>query len=271
MKKTKLNGLDYLQHCKHNHTKITALTCYDASFAQVISACGVDILLIGDTLGMVIQGHPTTLPATLPDLCTHTAYAARGNQGAWLMADLPFMTYATPEAAYQHAAQLMQQGAHMVKLEGGAWLAPTVEGLVTRGIPVCGHLGLTPQSVYQLGGYKIQGQRQDQAHHILEDAKRLEQAGASLLVLECLPMALAQTITEHLQIPTIGIGAGPHTDGQILVLYDMLGITPGQQRRFCKNFLAHIHTLTQNPIETAISDYIQAVKTGTFPAPEHCY
>lgn len=246
--------------------KIAMLTCYDASFAAIMDQSGVDALLVGDSLGMVVQGHDTTLPVTLNDICYHTACVARGNRAPLLIADMPFGFYATPERALDNAALLMRAGAEMVKLEGGAWLVPTVGMLVERGIPVCAHLGLTPQSVHQLGGFKVQAKTEAAADQLLADAIALQQAGASLLVLEAIPRALADRVTATLLIPTIGIGAGPGCSGQVLVMHDMLGAFPGHRPKFVKNFMEN-----QTDIGAAISAYVNAVKEGSFPAPEHCF
>lgn len=250
---------------KQRGEKFCVLTVYDASFAHLLSNLGVEVLLVGDSLGMVIQGHDSTVPVTMEDMCYHTRLVARGNQGSLLMADMPFMSYATTEQTLVNAAQLMAAGAHMVKLEGGAWLAPTIRSLTERGIPVCAHLGLTPQSVHLIGGYKVQGKTADQATRLKQDALALEAAGAQMLVLECVPSGLAQEVAESLSIPVIGIGAGSKVDAQVLVLHDMLGITPGRQARFVKNFMGG------GSIESAIQAYIREVKTQAFPAVEHEY
>jgi 3-methyl-2-oxobutanoate hydroxymethyltransferase len=222
--------------------------------------------LIGDSLGMVCQGHQSTLPVTMADIVYHTACVARGNKSALIVADLPFGSYPTPEVTFANAVQLMQAGAHMVKLEGGAWLESTVKFLTERSIPVCAHLGLTPQSVHQLGGYKVQGKTVESAARLKTDALTLAVAGAALLVLEAIPSPLGQEVTELLAIPTIGIGAGPHCSGQVLVMHDMLGIFPGHKARFVKNFMAG-----QSSIDDAVKAYVAAVKDGSFPAPEHCF
>jgi 3-methyl-2-oxobutanoate hydroxymethyltransferase len=246
--------------------KITMLTCYDASFAALMDRCGVEMLLVGDSLGMVSQGHQSTLPVTLADMAYHTASVARGNRTALLVADMPFGTYATPEAAFSNAAELMRAGAHMVKLEGGAWLASTVRFLTERAIPVCAHVGLTPQSVHILGGFKVQGKSVAGAEQMKDDALALQAAGASVLVLEAIPAALGREVTEALAIPTIGIGAGPDCSGQVLVMHDMLGVFPGHKARFVKNFMDG-----QTSIDAAVKAYVAAVKDGSFPAPEHCF
>ena len=246
--------------------KIAMLTCYDASFAALMDQTGVDALLVGDSLGMVIQGHSTTLPVTLEDICYHTACVARANRTALVIADMPFGFYATPAPALDNAALLMRAGAEMVKLEGGSWLVPTVKMLVERGIPVCAHLGLTPQSVHQLGGFKVQGKTDAAAEQLLADALALQNAGASLLVLEAIPTTLADRVTTSLGIPTIGIGAGPGCSGQVLVMHDMLGVFPGHRPKFVKNFMDD-----QPSIAAAIGAYVSAVKDQRFPAVEHCF
>jgi len=247
-------------------TKITMLTCYDASFASLMDRCGVEILLVGDSLGMVCNGHNSTLPVTVAEVAYHTAAVARGSKSAMIIADMPFGSYATPEAAFNNAVTLIQAGAHMVKLEGGAWLADTVRFLTERAIPVCAHLGLTPQSVHQLGGYKVQGKTIESADHLKADAKLLQAAGASLLVLEAIPAALGKEVTELLAIPTIGIGGGPDCSGQVLVMHDLLGVFPGRKARFVKNFMDG-----QTSIDAAVTAYVTAVKDGSFPALEHCF
>lgn len=246
--------------------KIAMLTCYDASFATLMDRCGVDVLLVGDSLGNVCQGHSSTLPVTLADIAYHTASVARGNQTALLIADMPFGTYATPESAFENAVKLMQAGAQMVKLEGGAWLADTVKFLTDRAVPVCAHLGLTPQSVHQLGGFKVQGKTAEGAEKLKADALILQEAGASILVLEAIPTALGKEVTEMLAMPTIGIGAGADCSGQVLVMHDMLGVFPGRKARFVKNFMEG-----QTSIEDAVRAYIAAVKDKSFPAAEHCF
>lgn len=244
--------------------KFAVLTAYDATFAHQVSRAGIEMILVGDSLGMVLQGHDSTLPVSLDDMAYHTACVARGNQGAMIMADLPFMSYATPEQAMASSATLMSAGAQIVKLEGGSWLCETVSLLAERGIPVCAHLGLTPQAVNKLGGYRIQGRSQESALAMIEDARRLEAAGASLLLLECVPSVLAQEITLNANVPVIGIGAGPHTDAQVLVLQDILGITAGRTPRFVKNFLAE-----SDSIEDALRLYGEQVRDGRFPTAEH--
>lgn len=246
--------------------KIVMLTCYDASFAVLLERAGVDALLIGDSLGMVIGGHTSTLPVTLDEMIYHTRCVAAGARSALIIADMSFGSYqASPEQAYANAARLMAAGAQMVKVEGGAWAARTVEFLVARGIPVCGHLGLQPQSVHRLGGYKAQGTSEASAQTLREDLRALALAGVDLLVLEMVAAALAAALTKEFAVPTIGIGAGPGCSGQVLVLYDMLGIYPGKPARFVRNFMAGSHS-----IEAAVAAYVKAVKDGSFPGPEHC-
>ena len=248
------------------HDKITMLTCYDASFAALMDRCGVEILLVGDSLGMVCQGHSSTLPVTIADVCYHTASVARGNHTALLVADMPFGSCATPQIAFANAVLLMQAGAQVVKLEGGAWLAETVRFLTERGVPVCAHLGLTPQSVHALGGYRVQGKSVESAEQLKIDAVALQSAGASMLVLEAIPATLGKETTDLLHIPTIGIGAGPDCSGQVLVMHDMLGTFPGRKARFVKNFMDGA-----NSIEAAVNAYIAAVKDNSFPSQEHCF
>ncbi len=255
-----------LKAMRDANDKITMLTCYDSSFAALMDRCGVDILLIGDSLGMVCQGHTSTLPVTLTDMIYHTSNVARGNQTALIAADMPFGSYPTPEIAFQNAAQLMQAGAQMVKLEGGAWLVETIRFLTERAIPVCAHIGLTPQSVHQLGGYKVQGKTHQAAETLKTDALTLQKAGACALLLEAIPASLGKEITELLHIPTIGIGAGADCSGQVLVMHDLLGVFPGRKARFVKNFMQG-----QDSIDAAIQAYISAVKSVSFPAAEHCF
>ena len=245
--------------------KIACLTAYDASFAQLLDAAGVDVVLVGDSLGMVIQGHDTTVPVTMDQMVYHSAAVARGARRALLMTDLPFMSYATPEQALANATRLMQEGgARMVKLESGASQLQIVEFLTRHDIPVCAHLGLRPQSVHKTGGFRVQGREREAAAQMLADAQALEAAGADLLLLECIPSALGRTITEAVHVPVIGIGAGPATDGQILVLYDILDITAGRKPRFVRNFMAGAGDCQQ-----AVAAYVAAVRDGSYPAPEH--
>jgi 3-methyl-2-oxobutanoate hydroxymethyltransferase len=230
--------LSTLQKMTQDGDKITMLTCYDASFAALLETAGVETLLIGDSLGNVLQGHETTLPVTLRDIVYHTACVARGAKRAFIIGDMPFGTFQLgPADTFRNAAEIMAAGAQMVKLEGGKPMAETVAYLVERGVPVCGHLGLTPQSVHQLGGYKVQGRQLSDAERLLEDAKLLEEAGAGMLVLEAIPSPLAKQVTEALSIPTIGIGAGVDCSGQVLVLHDMLDVFPGKKAKFVKNFM----------------------------------
>ncbi|RXZ33952.1 3-methyl-2-oxobutanoate hydroxymethyltransferase [Oxalobacteraceae bacterium CAVE-383] len=246
--------------------KLTMLTCYDASFASLMDNCGVEILLVGDSLGMVCQGHDSTLPVTLEEMAYHTACVARGNRTALLVTDMPFGTYSTPEAACRNATRLIQAGAHMVKIEGGAWLAETIQYLYERAIPVCAHIGLTPQSVHLMGGYKVQGKTAAAAERMMADALALQQAGACMVVLEAIPAQLGKELSDALHMPTIGIGAGVDCDGQVLVMHDMLGAFPGRKARFVRNFMEG-----SDSIAAAVSAYVAAVKDGSFPAPEHCF
>jgi 3-methyl-2-oxobutanoate hydroxymethyltransferase len=248
-------------------TKIAMLTAYDASFAALADRAGVDVLLVGDSLGMVIQGHDSTLPVSLDDVLYHTRCVAAGSGRALLIADLPFGSYqGSPEAAYAASAAALKAGAQMVKLEGGAWLAPTVAFLTTRGVPVCGHVGLLPQSVNVLGGYRVQGKTLDAAEALLADARALVAAGAAMLVVECVPRELGEALTRAAGVPVIGIGAGPACSGQVLVIYDALAIQPGRPARFVRNFMAG-----HDSIEAALAAYVAAVKEGSFPGPEHCF
>lgn len=246
--------------------KITMLTCYDASFAALMDACGVETLLVGDSLGMACQGQSSTLPVTVAEIAYHTASVARGNKTALLIADMPFGSYATPQAGFENAVKLMQAGAQMVKIEGGAWVAETVRFLVERSVPVCAHLGLLPQSVHALGGYKVQGKTQESAARLKADALALQEAGASLLVLEAIPATLGRETTDLLEMPTIGIGAGPDCSGQVLVMHDMLGVFPGHKAKFVRDFMEG-----QSSIAGAVSAYVSAVKDKSFPAAEHCF
>jgi 3-methyl-2-oxobutanoate hydroxymethyltransferase len=256
-----------LQAMKLRGEKITVLTAYDASFAAAMDEAGVDVILVGDSLGMVVQGHSTTLPVTLDQMVYHAACVTRGAARAALVVDLPFMSYATPSAALESAARLVREaGAQMVKLEGGRKRLDTVRALAEQDIPVCAHLGLLPQSFHRIGGFVVQGRDDRSARALLEEAKLLEAAGASLLVLECIPAALAGEVTASLSIPTIGIGAGPDCDGQVLVCYDLLGLTPGKRPKFSKDFLAG-----SGDIRTAFRQYVEDVRGGRFPGPEHCF
>lgn len=254
-----------LRAMKGRGERVACLTCYDASFCRLLEQAGVEVLLVGDSLGMVIQGQESTLPVTLDQMVYHSACVARRRQRALIVADLPFLTYATPECALESAGRLMQEGgAHMVKLEGGAPMVGTVRQLSDQGVPVCAHLGLLPQSVHRLGGYRYQGRDHASAQAIRHDALALQDAGAGLLVLECVPAELATEIARTLSIPVIGIGTGSGCDGQVLVLYDMLGLNPDRPPRFSKDFMAG-----SDGIAAAVTDYVRAVKAGEFPGPEH--
>ncbi len=256
-----------LQKLRDDGVKIAVLTCYDASFAAMLDAAGLDSLLIGDSLGMVLQGHDTTLPVTLAHMAYHTQCVARGSKRSFLVADMPFGSYQeSPQQAFRSAAELMAAGAQMVKLEGGAEFADTIRFLTRRGVPVCGHLGLTPQSVHQFGGYRVQGKGEDAEQKLIEDAVELEAAGAGLLVLEAIPAGLGERVTQRLHIPTIGIGAGPGCSGQVLVLHDMLDVFPGKKARFVRNFMKGA-----SGIADAAERYVRAVRDGSFPAEEHSF
>ena len=264
MKKVTINTLLAM---KQAGEKFATLTAYDASFAGVLEQAGVDVILVGDSLGMVIQGHDTTLPVSMDDMVYHAACVARNTRQALLMVDMPFMSYSGIDQALNNAARLMREGgAHMVKLEGGSVQLPVVQALTEQGIPVCAHLGLQPQSVHKLGGYRVQGRDQASADAMLLDAEKLQQAGADMLLLECVPTLLANEITQNVQVPVIGIGAGPGTDAQVLVLQDILGITPGKPPRFSKNFMQQAAG-----IHEAVAAYVSAVKQGRFPAPEQSF
>ncbi|QWE22326.1 3-methyl-2-oxobutanoate hydroxymethyltransferase [Polynucleobacter sp. AP-Jannik-300A-C4] len=244
--------------------KISMLTAYDSTMSALLNRCGVDTILIGDSLGNVIQGHSSTIPVTVEQVAYHTECVARANTHAFVIADLPFASYGDPVQALDSAAELMRAGADMVKLEGGDWQIDIIQYLVERSVPVCAHLGLLPQSVHILGGYKVQGKSKDAASLMLEQAIACEQAGAQMIVLEAIPSSLGKLITESLSIPTIGIGAGADCSGQVLVLQDMLGISPGKPPKFVKNFLdGHAS------IEAAVKAYVREVKSGKFPGPEH--
>lgn len=255
-----------LRRMKREHQRIAVLTAYDAAFGRLMDEAGVEVLLVGDSLGNVFQGRDNTVPVSLDDMVYHTAAVSRGAGKALVVADMPFLTYTNPDQAAATAARLMQDGgAHMVKLEGGAVMVETVRHLARHGVPVCAHLGLLPQSALKRG-YRVQGRDQHAAEAMLKEAEAMEAAGADLLVLECVPRPLAAEITANLEIPVIGIGAGPECDGQVLVVYDMIGITPGRQPSFSRDFLAGTGT-----IQGAVTAYVEAVKAGTFPGPEHCF
>lgn len=256
-----------LKEMKRAGEKIACLTAYDYSFAALLDRAGVDLIMIGDSLGMVMQSHDSTLPVTMNDMVYHTTCVARGVSRALIVADLPFMSYQTShEQALANAGRLMQAGGQVVKLEGGEPMADTVRFVVERGIPVCGHIGLTPQSVHALGGYRVQGKTDAAAERLRRDAKLLEDAGACLLVLEAVPAALAKQVAQDLSIPVIGIGAGVDADAQVLVLHDMLGLYPRPSPKFSKNFMQ-----SADSIEAAIKSYVNAVKSRSFPGPEHSY
>jgi 3-methyl-2-oxobutanoate hydroxymethyltransferase len=259
--------LNALQKMAQEGNKITMLTCYDASFAALLEEAGVESLLIGDSLGMVLQGHESTLPVTLRDMVYHTACVARGAKRAFIIGDMPFGTFQiSAQEAFRNAAEIMAAGAHMVKIEGGRPMLETIEFLTRRGIPVCGHLGLTPQSVHQLGGYRVQGKGDAAAQVMLEEAKLLEEAGAGMIVLEAIPAALAGDITAAVRVPTIGIGAGVECSGQVLVLHDMLDVYPGKKAKFVKNYMRLAGT-----IQGAAEMYVREVKARTYPGPEHSF
>lgn len=259
--------LPALLEMKKNQDKIAMLTCYDACFASVLDASGVDILLVGDSLGMVLAGMPSTLPVSMDMMEYHTRCVAAGNQTAFILADMPFGSYQeSMEQAYRNAARLMAAGANMVKLEGTAWLAPTVEYLTTRDIPVCAHLGLTPQSVSALGGYRVQGRDAKAAKVLKVNAKAMQDAGAQLVLFELIPGKLAGDISKSLTVPTIGIGAGVDCDGQVLVLHDMLNVFPGKKPKFVRNFMDN-----QPSIQAAVQAYVSAVKEKTFPTADHTF
>ncbi|CAK0776856.1 3-methyl-2-oxobutanoate hydroxymethyltransferase [Gammaproteobacteria bacterium] len=256
----------FLRQMKQMGKKIACLTVYDASFARILEESGVEVLLVGDSLGMVIQGYSSTLPVTMDSMVYHTSCVARGVQHSLLVADLPFLSYTTPAQAIESAGRLMAAGAHMVKLEGGIVLAEIVRCLSQWGIPVCAHLGLLPQSVHKLGGYRVQGRSAEQATEILDSAKKLEEAGADLLIVECVPALLGQQLAAVLKIPVIGIGAGPKCDGQVLVLYDLLGIALGKRPKFTKNFLSG-----NDGIQDAVLAFVAEVKASLFPGSDHSF
>ncbi len=259
--------LSTLARMKADGRKIPSLTCYDASFAVLLDEADVDVVLVGDSMGMVIQGHDTTVPVTMDHIVYHTRAVARGLHRPFLIADLPFMSYPSKDRALENSVRLMQEGgAKMVKLESGGTQAEIVEFLTSHDIAVCAHLGLRPQSVHKTGGFRVQGRERDSAAQMIENAKRLESAGADIVLLECIPAELGKAITEALHVPVIGIGAGPHTDGQILVLYDILDITAGRKPRFVQDFMKGAGDNRE-----AVKRYVEAVRTGAYPAPEHCF
>lgn len=257
-----------LSAMKRRGERISCLTVYDYSFAHILEQAGVDILLVGDSLGMVIQGHETTLPVSMGDVVYHTQCVSRGCNDALVIADMPFGSYqGSPQSAFENAVRLVGEGgAHMVKIEGGVVMAETVTFLVDRGIPVCGHIGLTPQSVNQLGGFRVQGREESAAEALRRDARNLEEAGASLLIIEAIPAQLAKSITDSLSIPTVGIGAGPDTDGQVLVLYDVLGLFPRKSPKFSKDFLEG-----KGSVLEAVKVFVEDVRARRFPGPEHSF
>ena len=256
-----------LHKMKSDGNKIAVLTAYDSTFAHQQGLAGVEIILVGDSLGMVIQGKDSTVPVTIDEMAYHTACVTRGRQGSLIMADMPFMGCQTIEATLSNSTELMQAGAHMVKLEGEAWLSDHIKALAQGGIPVCAHMGLTPQSVHKFGGYKVQGRDPESAKKMLHDALAVQEAGAAMLLVECIPSALGKELSKTLDIPVIGIGAGPDCDAQVLVMHDMLGVTPGKPAKFVRNFLANGITTIPNAFEA----YVKAVKDGSFPSSEHCF
>ncbi len=261
--------LKTLEALKRKGERFACVAAYDATFAEIASTAGVEVLLVGDSLGMVVQGHDSTLPVTMEHILYHLEMVRRGSRGSLIMGDMPFMSYYSEGLTLENAAHLMRAGAHIVKLEGGRWIAESTRLLVERGIPVCAHMGLTPQSINRFGGFRVQGRDPEQAQTILDEALYLEQAGASVLLLEAIPAELAERIAKRLRIPVIGIGAGKHVDGQIMVMHDLLGITPPDIKvpKFVKNFLAESTT----GIRGAFEAYVKAVKLGEFPGAEHSY
>lgn len=267
VRKSSVATLGDLLALKQSGEKIAVLTAYDASFAAHMQAAGVDVLLVGDTLGMVVQGQTSTLPVSMDDMIYHCQAVRRGAPESWIIGDMPFLSFANPERALENAGLLMAEGGvNMVKVEGAGQVIDCVREMTSHGIPVCAHLGLLPQSVHQLGGYRVQGRDRTSAKEIIHDALALQDAGASLLVLECIPATLANEVSRELNIPAIGIGAGPGCDGQVLVSYDILGLYPGRQPRFARNFLQETGT-----VPAALSAYVQAVKSGEYPAEEHSF
>lgn len=263
--RTKIRTIADLQQMKQAGQKISSLTAYDASFATILDQAGIDVLLVGDSLGMVVQGHSSTLPVSMQDILYHTQLVSRGRQQAFIVADLPFMSCAMPMQAAENAALLIQQGgAQMVKIEGAK--IETIQFMVQQGIPVCAHLGLLPQLINQSGKYAVQGKEEKAAAKILADAIKVEQAGAQMLIVECIPATLAQQISEQLSIPVIGIGAGVHCDGQVLVVYDMLGISLGRKPRFTKNYMQQAGSIVE-----AVQAYVTEVKELKFPQLEHSF
>lgn len=262
MAKVTVSTLDKM---KAQGEKFVCITAYDATFARLVSEAGAETMLVGDSLGMVLQGHDSTIPVTIEAMEYHTACVTRAATNALIIADMPFMTYSSPDQAMRNATRLMQAGAQMIKMEGGVWLSNTIQGLVERGIPVCAHLGLTPQSVNAFGGYRVQGRTPKEAKSILADAVEIQDAGASLLVLECIPAPLAADISRKLDIPVIGIGAGPGTDAQVLVMHDLLGLST-HLPRFVANFMQG-----SDSVQSALKAFVCAVKDGSYPGEEHSY
>ena len=259
--------LSSLKKMKEQGEKFTCLTSYESTLTSYICNAGVDVVLVGDSLGMVIQGHDSTLPVSMEQLIYHLECVVKGNKGAHIMADMPFMSYASEQQTLENAASLMRAGANCVKLEGTSWISKSTELLAERGIPVCAHMGLTPQSVNRIGGYIVQGRDPEKAEELIKEAKLLENSGASLLLLECVPRALAKLITESVGIPVIGIGAGPDVDGQIMVIYDLIGITQMEKApKFVKNFMQD-----NVSIQEAIEAYVRSVKDKDFPSSDHSF
>ena len=259
--------LSSLNRYKENSEKFTCLTAYESTLASVISESGVDVILVGDSLGMVIQGHDSTLPVTMDQLVYHLECVVNGNKGSHIMADMPFMSYSTDDLGLENAKRLMQAGANSIKIEGGEWISKMAQVLSDRGIPVCAHMGLTPQTINRIGGHNVQGRDPSQKEKIINEAKTLEKAGASMLLLECVPGDLAKVITDELKIPVIGIGAGIHTDGQIMVIHDLLGISClDKLPKFVKNFMEE-----SSSIQEAIKKYVSDVKGLKFPSDEHTF
>ena len=262
-----LTTISSLNKLKSKSEKFTCLTAYESTMASVISKAGVDVILVGDSLGMVVQGHDSTLPVTMDQLIYHLECVVQGNQGSHIMADMPFMSYATDDLGFENATRLMQNGAHSVKIEGGEWICKMANTLAERGIPVCAHIGLTPQSINRIGGYFVQGRDTNKQDLMIAEAKALEDAGAAMLLLECVPDKLAEIITNELKIPVIGIGAGAKTDGQIMVIHDLLGISCLESPpKFVKDFMEDASS-----IHDAIEMYVKSVKSGSFPAKEHTF
>jgi 3-methyl-2-oxobutanoate hydroxymethyltransferase len=255
-----------LRKLKESNEKFSCVTAYDATFAKLASDAGIDVLLVGDSLGMVLQGQDSTLPVSLDEMAYHTLCVSRGTQSSLIMADLPFNTLNSVHDALNYGGKLMQAGAHIIKVEGGEWLTEYISAFSERGIPVCAHLGLTPQSVNKLGGYRVQGKEAEKANAMINSARALEEAGADMILLECVPTSLAEIITKKVNVPVIGIGAGNVTDGQVLVMHDLLGITSGHKPKFVKNFMEGADS-----IKNAFERYDQAVKSGEFPSADYSF